>query len=77
MRTPSSAYVPFDELTVSSVPAVSAVFAGVLNRRFRRFAGKGESVMVTFRPVIFGSISTCDMPERSSRTFSINCMPNS
>ena len=42
-----------------------------------RFAGKGESVIVTFRPVIFGSISTCAIPARSSRTFSINCMPNS
>ena len=37
----------------------------------------GDNVMVTFRPVIFGSISTCDMPERSSLTFCINCIPNS
>jgi hypothetical protein len=36
----------------------SAVFGGEANRRFRRFAGNGESVIVTFRPAIFGSIST-------------------
>jgi hypothetical protein len=36
----------------------SAVSGDEVNRRFRRFAGNGESVIVTLRPVIFGSIST-------------------
>src|SRR5215813_8087652 len=52
----------------------SAVFGGgAVNRLLRRFAGSGAKVMVIFRPVIFGSISTCDIPERSSRTFSTSC----
>src|SRR5437667_11309571 len=56
--------LPFCESTVS------VSLGGGANRLLRRFAGSGESVMVTLRPVIFGSISTCDMPDRSSRTFS-------
>src|SRR2546430_1820390 len=55
----------------------SSVFSGDANRLFRRLAGRGARVMVMLRPVIFGSISTCDMPERSSRTFSTSCIPNS
>ena len=49
----------------------SAGFSGAVNRLFRRLAGRGDSVIVTLRPAIFGSISTCDIPARSSRTFSI------
>src|SRR5205807_5190902 len=56
---------------------VSSVFGAGANRLFRRFAGSGVNVIVMLRPVIFGSISTCDIVERSSRTFSISCMPNS
>src|SRR2546430_1052250 len=55
----------------------SGALGTAVNFRLRRFAGRGASVIVMLRPVILGSISTCDMPERSSRTFSTSCIPNS
>jgi hypothetical protein len=68
--------IPYDLLPFCDSIFGSA-FGGGANRLLRLFAGNGVKVMVTLRPVIFGSISTCDIPERSSRTFSMSCMPNS
>jgi tetratricopeptide (TPR) repeat protein len=50
--------------------SLSSSVLGSVNFRFRRFAGNGARVMVMLRPAIFWSVSTCDMLERSSRTFS-------
>src|SRR3989440_6752839 len=68
-------YIPLGEIAGSCSSV--AFDGGAVNRLFRRFAGRGARVMVILRPVIFGSISTCDIPERSSRTLCTSCIPNS
>src|SRR4030095_7371561 len=66
-------YAPIRALASS----LSSTGFDTVNFRFRRFAGKGASVMVILRPAISCSVSTCDMLERSSRTFSTRRVPSS